>query len=135
MGELENKHDDKKRAEKEERKKRAELDDDEKNEDEQEGINLIPWEADVNRFLELLELALRDFRMSMTGGEFRDLSARYHELTPTEKRSVGNRLQQRRLGNLHRALHAGDYRAYVEGWETEARAAAEAVAGPRPDSP
>ncbi len=69
------------------------------------------------------------------GNEFRDLSLRYRDLTPTEKRAISNRLQRRRLGNLLRAMHANDYSAYIAGWEMEAKAAGEEVAGPRPDSP
>jgi hypothetical protein len=136
VGELDRKGDDKKRAEKEDRKRRAEVDEQEEGgKGKEDELNLLPWDADVDRFLDHLEKSLRDFRASMSGNEFRDLSLRYRELTPTEKRAVSNRLQRRRLGNLLRALHAGSYSMYTDGWEMEAKAAGEEVAGPRPDSP
>jgi hypothetical protein len=136
MGELDRKGDDKKRAEKEDRKRRTEVDEQEEGgKGKEDELNLLPWDADVDRFLTLLETSLRDFRASMSGNEFRDLSLRYRDLTPTEKRAVSNRLQRRRLGNLLRAIHANDYSAYIAGWEMEAKAAGEEVAGPRPDSP
>jgi hypothetical protein len=135
MGDLDQKGDDKKRAEEEDRKRRAEVDDQEDNDGGKEDeLTLLPWDADVDRFLDQLETYLRDFRTSMGHNEFRDLTLRYRELTPTEKRAISNRLQRRRLGSLLCALHAGSYSDYLDGWEMEAKAAGEELAGPRPDS-
>ena len=72
----------------------------------------------------------------MSSSEFRTLVLAYRELSPSEKRAVSNRLQQRKLGALLRALHAGDYRMYTDSWEAEAELVrGEVQAGPRSDEP
>ena len=105
MGELDRKEQD--RAAKDERKRRADVDDQDGSGD---GTHLMPWDADVEEFLQHLERALRDFRVSMGSSEFHALVVSYRQLSPAEKRAVSNKLQKRRLSSLLRALHAGDYR-------------------------
>jgi hypothetical protein len=68
-----------------------------------------------------LELKLDGLRAAMTSTEFRTLTGMYRELSVAKRRAVANRLQRRRMPNLLRALHKGDFRLYTETWETEAR--------------
>jgi len=110
------------------RKRRSDIDDQTGAGD---GTNLLPWDADVEQFMERLERALNAFHSSMTSTEFRALVIDYKQLSVAERRAVANRLQKRRMPNLLRALHAGDYRAYTDGWKDEAAIVRVGESGPQ----
>ena len=110
------------------RKRRSDIDDQTGSGD---GTNLLPWDADVDQFMDRLERALNAFHSSMSSTEFRALVIDYKQLSVAERRAVGNRLQKRRMPNLLRALHSGDYRAYTDGWKDEAAVVKAADSAPK----
>jgi hypothetical protein len=110
---------DKQKAEQDERKRRADIDDQDTLGDSQ----VLGWDEDVEEFMEELDKHLNGFRVSMSSTEFRTLHHLYRELSMAERRAVANRMQRKRLPYLLRALHANDYRAYVDTWQAEAKMA------------
>lgn len=119
MGDLDQKQKAKKDADNQKRRREDAEDD----HGQGDGTNLLPWDADVERFLEKLERALNSFRAAMSSSEFRTLTLEYRERSFAEKRAISNRMQQKGLGALLRALHAGDFRMYLDGWQQEANVA------------
>ena len=90
---------------------------------EQAGTAVVmPWDADLEHLMQRLDLFVRDLRASMGMTEFRSLVHSYRELSPMGRRAVANKLQQRRLAALLRALHAGDYALYQDTWKSDATA-------------
>lgn len=83
---------------------------------------VMPWDADLEHLMQRLDLFVRDLRASMGMTEFRSLVHSYRELSPMGRRAVANKLQQRRLAALLRALHAGDYALYQDTWRSDATA-------------
>ena len=94
---------------------------DEKN-DERAAAVVMPWDARLEHLMQRLDLFVRDLRGSMGMTEFRSLVHAYRELSPMGRRAVANKLQQRRLSALLRALHAGDYAMYQDTWKADADA-------------
>ncbi|MEO6951882.1 MAG: hypothetical protein ABI321_08720 [Polyangia bacterium] len=83
---------------------------------------VMPWDADLEHLMDRLDLFVRDLRASMGMTEFRSLVHSYRELSPMGRRAVANKLQQRRLAALLRALHAGDYALYQDTWKSDVTA-------------
>ncbi len=119
MGDLDKKSKEKdgKKAKDAERKRRADIDDQDGAGD---GTHLLPWDADVEDFMEQLERLLNHFRTAMTSVEFKLLVSAFRELSMSERRAVSNRLKKRGLDSLLMALSRGDFRTYIDGWEAEA---------------
>jgi hypothetical protein len=132
MGELD--HKDKKKAEQAEHKRRADAED--QADAAAAGATLLPWDADVESFMRELELKLNSLQTAMTSTEFRTIVGMYRELSVAQRRAVANRLQRKRMTNLLRALHRGDFSLYSETWETDAQLLQAAGDLPRPgDAP
>jgi len=121
-------------GEQEAKKRRSATEDD--HEDAGDTTHALQWDADVERFSDLLDRALNGQRASMGSSEFRGLVLSYRNLSMMEKRAAANRMQKRRLAGLLRAIHANDYRMYTDSWELEARASRdENTESPQPDTP
>jgi hypothetical protein len=95
-----------------------------------DGTSLMSWDADVEEFMELLERKLGSLTTAMTSIEFKSVVSSYRELSPSEKRAVGNRLQKKGLANLLRAIHGNDFRLYLDQWQAEAQAVHQATNQP-----
>ena len=96
-----------------------------KKDDAKDAVNaavVMPWDADLEHLMQRLDLFVRDLRTSMGMTEFRSLVHSYRELSPMGRRAVANKLQQRRLAALLRALHAGDYALYQDTWKSDVTA-------------
>ena len=87
---------------------------------------VMPWDARLEHLLQRLDLFVRELRAPMGMTEFRSLVHAYRELSPMGRRAVANKLQQRRLAALLRALHAGDYTMYQDTWKADADARSKA---------
>jgi hypothetical protein len=125
MGELDRKDKAKKDKAASDKKRRDEANDDAVG----DGTHLLAWDADVEKFMEVLERMLGGMRTAMTSGEFKTLCVAYRELSQAEKRAVANRLSRKGLANLTRALHSGDFRLYLDHWQAESEAVQKASSG------
>ena len=124
MSEIETKRTTELDAQKQQNKRADALEENEKKKDGEPALEtsmLMPWDADVEGFLERAEMYVRDLRLSMGHTEFRSLVVTYRELSAMGRRAAGTRLQQKGLHALFRAVHAGDYEMYQHTWQEDAR--------------